>query len=52
MRLAPDIGPGVRLERPTAEIAPSWRDGFFLVPRLATHDSAGSTEQAGNEHDA
>ena len=45
-------GPSVRLERPIAAIAPATRaldgapmpsviDGFFLVPRLATHEDAG-----------
>ncbi|MCC7193998.1 MAG: aspartyl/glutamyl-tRNA amidotransferase subunit C [Gemmatimonadaceae bacterium] len=38
MPLAPDVPPGVRLERPLESFAPRSRDGFFLVPRLATHD--------------
>ncbi|MGQ0767214.1 MAG: Asp-tRNA(Asn)/Glu-tRNA(Gln) amidotransferase subunit GatC [Gemmatimonadota bacterium] len=25
-----------------AEFAPEWRDGFFLVPRLGSHEQAGS----------
>jgi aspartyl-tRNA(Asn)/glutamyl-tRNA(Gln) amidotransferase subunit C len=33
-----DSGPCVALERPLAEFAPSIRDGFFLVPRLSTHE--------------
>lgn len=40
MRLAPDVGPSVHLERRPADFAPNSRDGFFLVPRLSTHDSA------------
>jgi aspartyl-tRNA(Asn)/glutamyl-tRNA(Gln) amidotransferase subunit C len=43
MKLAPDHGPSVALERAPEAFAPSWRDGFFLVPRLATHDRAGAT---------
>jgi aspartyl-tRNA(Asn)/glutamyl-tRNA(Gln) amidotransferase subunit C len=33
-----DSGPSVALERALAEFAPSVRDGFFLVPRLSTHE--------------
>jgi aspartyl-tRNA(Asn)/glutamyl-tRNA(Gln) amidotransferase subunit C len=36
--LRSDSGPCVPLERPIAEFAPSERDGFFLVPRLSTHE--------------
>lgn len=36
--LRPDIGPPIPLERPLAAFAPEVRDGFVLVPRLATHD--------------
>ena len=28
------------LERPIADFAPAMRDGFLLVPRLATHERA------------
>ena len=52
MPLRADAGPCVKLERPIADIAPGTRsldgapmpaviDGFFLVPRLATHEDAG-----------
>jgi aspartyl/glutamyl-tRNA(Asn/Gln) amidotransferase C subunit len=52
MPLRADEGPSVRLERPISGIAPATRaldgapmpsviDGFFLVPRLATHEDAG-----------
>src|SRR3954466_104804 len=35
-----DSGPAVRLERPLTDFAPAVRDGFILVPRLATHETA------------
>ena len=38
MMLRPDEGPPIPLSRPPAAFAPSLRDGFFLVPRLATHE--------------
>ena len=38
MILRPDTGPPIPLEHTPADIAPSARDGFFLVPRLATHE--------------
>ena len=52
MPLRADQGPSVHLERPIAKFAPpahaldgapmpSVIDGFFLVPRLATHEDAG-----------
>jgi hypothetical protein len=50
MRLASDHGPAVGLERAPASFAPVWRDGFFLVPRLATHGDAGAA--ADEEHSA
>lgn len=42
--LRPDTGPKLPLARPLAEIAPEWRDGFFLVPRLATHEDAAGAD--------
>ena len=36
--LRPDSGPAIPLDRPRESIAPAMRDGFFLVPRLATHE--------------
>ena len=36
--LREDAPPAVALERPIAQFAPSVRDGFFLVPRLSTHE--------------
>jgi len=38
MTLRPDVEGAVPLARPREEFAPKMRDGFFLVPRLATHD--------------
>ena len=38
MRLRRDQGPPIQLVRPPASFAPALRDGFFLVPRLATHE--------------
>lgn len=37
MPLRTDEGPQYPLERDRADFAPVMRDGFFLVPRLATH---------------
>lgn len=38
--LRPDAGPPIAMARAPREFAPSMRDGFFLVPRLATHEDA------------
>lgn len=35
-----DAGPPFPLARSLDAFAPSMRDGFFLVPRLSTHESA------------
>jgi len=35
-----DAGPPIPLARPIDAFAPSTRDGFFLVPRLSTHEDA------------
>lgn len=40
MPLAPDVPGPVPLTRPREDFAPKMRDGFFLVPRLSTHDDA------------
>jgi aspartyl-tRNA(Asn)/glutamyl-tRNA(Gln) amidotransferase subunit C len=37
--LADDRGPSVALTRKLEDFAPSVRDGFLLVPRLATHET-------------
>ncbi len=38
--LRPDSGRPVPLQNPISSFAPEFRDGFFLVPRLATHETA------------
>jgi aspartyl-tRNA(Asn)/glutamyl-tRNA(Gln) amidotransferase subunit C len=38
--LAPDEGPSQPLAQSIDAIAPNARDGFFLVPRLSTHEDA------------
>jgi aspartyl-tRNA(Asn)/glutamyl-tRNA(Gln) amidotransferase subunit C len=38
MILRADVGPPIPLLRAPADFAPSTRDGFFLVPRLETHE--------------
>ena len=43
MPLRADHGPPVRLEPATDAFAPAARDGFFLVPRLATHEDPEAT---------
>ncbi|MGE5730671.1 MAG: Asp-tRNA(Asn)/Glu-tRNA(Gln) amidotransferase subunit GatC [Gemmatimonas sp.] len=36
--LRSDVGPPIPLAREREAFAPSMRDGFFLVPRLSTHE--------------
>ncbi|HET7552635.1 MAG TPA: Asp-tRNA(Asn)/Glu-tRNA(Gln) amidotransferase subunit GatC [Gemmatimonadaceae bacterium] len=36
--LRPDEGPQIPLDRPREKFAPAMRDGFFIVPRLSTHE--------------
>ena len=38
--LRPDVGPQIPLDRPREDFAPRMEDGFFLVPRLSTHEDA------------
>ena len=38
--LADDSGPSIQIQRPLDEIAPAMREGFFVVPRLSTHETA------------
>jgi aspartyl-tRNA(Asn)/glutamyl-tRNA(Gln) amidotransferase subunit C len=38
--LRADTGPQIPLDRKREDFAPRMKDGFFLVPRLATHDDA------------
>lgn len=40
--LREDVEGSVPLLIPRERFAPSMRDGFFLVPRLASHDDAGA----------
>ncbi|HJQ21606.1 MAG TPA: Asp-tRNA(Asn)/Glu-tRNA(Gln) amidotransferase subunit GatC [Gemmatimonadaceae bacterium] len=40
MRLRPDDGPPIPMEARPEAFAPEMRAGFFLVPRLATHEDA------------
>lgn len=44
MPLRMDVGPPIPLVRPLSAFAPQVRDGFLLVPRLATHESTGDDE--------
>jgi len=39
--LRDDEPPSVALQHPIPDFAPKTRDGFFLVPRLSTHEDAG-----------
>jgi aspartyl-tRNA(Asn)/glutamyl-tRNA(Gln) amidotransferase subunit C len=41
--LRADAGPPIPLARPRDSFAPKMADGFFLVPRLSTHDDAESS---------
>lgn len=42
MPLRPDEGPTLPLGRSRADLAPAMREGFFVVPRLATHEDGGA----------
>jgi len=46
MPLRLDEGPPLPLARARDAFAPAMRDGFFLVPRLATHEGLGEEEGA------
>jgi aspartyl-tRNA(Asn)/glutamyl-tRNA(Gln) amidotransferase subunit C len=46
MPLRDDERPSVPLHRTREAFAPATRDGFFLVPRLATHGDAGASSEA------
>jgi aspartyl-tRNA(Asn)/glutamyl-tRNA(Gln) amidotransferase subunit C len=41
MPMQKDEPPSVALEHPRESFAPAMKYGFFLVPRLATHEDAG-----------
>jgi aspartyl-tRNA(Asn)/glutamyl-tRNA(Gln) amidotransferase subunit C len=45
--LRPDSGPPIPLLRPLAAFAPMMRDGFLIVPRLASH---GGESRRGEQH--
>ncbi len=38
--LRPDVGVPKLMERTLESFAPAMRDGFFIVPRLATHEDS------------
>jgi len=38
--LRPDAGAAPSLDKPLESFAPAMKDGFFIVPRLATHDDS------------
>ena len=38
MPLREDVGPQIPLAHPREEFAPAMREGFFIVPRLSTHE--------------
>lgn len=38
MRLRADHGPPIPLREPPDSFGPEMRDGFFIVPRLSTHE--------------
>jgi aspartyl-tRNA(Asn)/glutamyl-tRNA(Gln) amidotransferase subunit C len=44
MPLRIDMGPPIPLVHPIDAFAPAVRDGFILVPRLATHESTADDE--------
>lgn len=44
MPLRADVGPSIPLVHPIESFAPLTRDGFLLVPRLATHGDTGDDE--------
>lgn len=41
MPLRADAGPPLALRRSPDAFAPEWHDGFFVVPRLPTHETTG-----------
>ncbi len=48
MQLRPDENTPVPLARERGDFAPEFRDGFFLVPRLATHGQIVATDTEGD----
>jgi aspartyl-tRNA(Asn)/glutamyl-tRNA(Gln) amidotransferase subunit C len=49
VHLRPDSGPPIPLLRPMPAFAPMVRDGFLIVPRLATHGGEGHGVPAGDD---
>ncbi len=47
-----DHGPSTRLLRPIEAFAPEVRDGFFIVPRLATHGGRSPAGGGGSSDEA
>ncbi len=47
LRMRDDVPSPIPLARDREAFAPSMRDGFFLVPRLATHGTAGAADDEG-----
>ena len=48
MELRPDENTPVSLARERGAFAPEFRDGFFLVPRLATHGQIQAVDAEGD----
>lgn len=46
-RLRADVPSSDPLSRPPGELAPDWRDGFFVVPRLSAMSSDGGDDGDG-----
>ena len=49
MPLRDDKGPPIPLARDLSDFAPKVRDGFLIVPRLATHEASGDDPVADDE---
>lgn len=49
MPLRPDNSTPTQLQRAREEFAPAMRDGFFLVPKLESHGSAGGSADEESE---
>jgi aspartyl-tRNA(Asn)/glutamyl-tRNA(Gln) amidotransferase subunit C len=48
LRFRDDVHNPIPLHREREAFAPSMRDGFFLVPRLATHGAAAADDDEGD----
>jgi aspartyl-tRNA(Asn)/glutamyl-tRNA(Gln) amidotransferase subunit C len=49
VHLRPDSGPPIALLHPLPAFAPMVRNGFLIVPRLATHGGEGRSAAAGDD---